>query len=43
MHVQTAKTKADKDAAPQTRERSFRYATEVEDARTPSAGGLQRS
>jgi hypothetical protein len=32
--LQAAKNKADEDAAPEMRERSFRYVTEIEDART---------
>src|SRR6266540_1790106 len=40
--LQAANTKADEDAAPQMRERSSGYVTEIEDARTWSAAGLQQ-
>jgi GMP synthase (glutamine-hydrolysing) len=39
----SAKTKADKDAAPEVSERTNGYVSETEDARTPSAAGLQRT
>src|SRR5215210_4271479 len=37
---QAAKTSADEDAAPQMRERSGCYATDIEEARTWSAGSF---
>jgi GMP synthase (glutamine-hydrolysing) len=42
-HDQTAKSKADKDAATSARERTNGYVTEAEGAKTKSATALQRS